>query len=296
MRETTDITAAGATRRRFALAAAVLPLALLVTWDGVRGAGPQEAGGERARDAEAVTQAAIARPPGIVTRAEWGADETLRSGPTTYTGAVKAVFVHHTAHPDTYDCAEAPDLLREMYAYHVGLRGWDDLGYNFMVDKCGTIYEGRSGGLERNAYGAHTEGFNSDTVGVAVLGTYDQLEPPREVLDAIARIAAWKLRSGVDPRARTQLVSTNGDSRFAEGAAVEVEVISGHRDTSYTHCPGEALYAALPVIRTEAARLRSEAAQALAGGGAAAPDAPDTPDVPGEEAVREEPRMPSGPP
>ena len=81
---------------------------------------------------------------------------------------------------------------------------------------------------------------------------------PQAVLDAIARVAAWKLRSGVDPREHTQLVSTNDDSRFGEGEAVDVEVISGHRDTSYTDCPGDALQEALPAIRAEAARLRAE--------------------------------------
>ncbi|MFE0688463.1 peptidoglycan recognition protein family protein [Streptomyces xiamenensis] len=256
------ITTADGPRRRWALAAAVLPLALLVTWDGVPGAGEAGGGGGQPDGGPATAQRATARPEGIMTREEWGADEGLRSGPTTYTGAVKAVFVHHTAHDDVYDCAEVPEMLREMYGYHVGRRGWDDLGYNFMVDRCGTIYEGRAGGLERDAYGAHTEGFNSDTVGVAVLGTFDDAPPPQAVLDAIARVAAWKLRSGVDPREHTQLVSTNDDSRFGEGEAVDVEVISGHRDTSYTDCPGDALQEALPAIRAEAARLRADGAGA----------------------------------
>lgn len=238
--------------RRAGLAAAVLPLALLVTWD----AGPRPAAPEP--PAAAGDWRAPLRPP-IVARPEWRARESLRDEPARYTGEARAVFVHHTAHTEDYDCADVPAMLRAMHTDHVRGRGWDDIGYNFLVDKCGTVYEGRAGGADRSVHGAHTRGFNADTVGVAVLGTYDAKQPPDVVLEAVARIAAWKLRPAADPGGRVRLVSTHDMSRFPEGTPAALDVISGHRDTYVTDCPGAALYAALPQIRREAARLRETA-------------------------------------
>jgi hypothetical protein len=192
-----------------------------------------------------------------VPRDEWGAYEELNREPVSYTGAARVVFVHHTDHPDDYACAEVPALLRQMHVDQVGRRGWDDLGYNFVVDKCGTIYEGRTGGIGRSVFGAHTQGFNTDTVGVAALGRF---EPGATVaqaqLDGIARVAGWKLRPGTDPRDLVELTSTSDASRYPEGVSAEFDAISGHRDGSFTHCPGEALYELLPTIRERAAQLR----------------------------------------
>lgn len=242
------------TRRRFALGAAVLPLALLVT-DAAVSERPEPAPRARPDWRERLR-------PEIVERGEWGARESLRDEPVRYTGEARAIFVHHTAHPDDYDCSNAPELLRGMYTYHVTQQGWDDVGYNFLVDKCGRIYEGRAGGVDRNVYGAHTTGFNRDTVGIAVVGTFGAAEPPERVLDALARITAWKLRPKADPTGRVRLRSTNDGSRFPKGEAVRLDVVSGHRDTYRTDCPGEALYEALPKVREKAARLRADAREA----------------------------------
>src|ERR687897_795412 len=79
---------------------------------------------------------AVRRPaaprPAVVSRSVWGADDSLRTEPVTYTGAARAVFIHHTGHPDDYDCDDAPAMLRAMHADHVLRMGWDDLGYNFV--------------------------------------------------------------------------------------------------------------------------------------------------------------------
>jgi hypothetical protein len=243
-------------RRRIALWAAVLPLAAVVTWDAPpltrEPAAPPPSAERRLPP---VKRAAPA--PGVIPRTSWGADEKLRKEAVTYTGAARAVFVHHTNHPDDYDCADAPGMLRAMQSDHVMRMGWDDLGYNFVVDKCGTIYEGRGGGLDRFVMGAHTTGFNADSVGIAALGDFgDAGTVPGAVVAAIARITAWKLRPGTDPRGRVRLVSTNDDSRVPEGDPAELDVVSGHRDIVQTHCPGDALYGLLPRIRDEAARLR----------------------------------------
>ncbi|MDT0309738.1 peptidoglycan recognition protein [Streptomyces sp. DSM 44917] len=254
--------------RRMAVLAAVLPLAVVVTWDApaVVGSVPALPGaGPERRALPAVERPAGA--PEVITRVDWGADESLRTEKVTYTGAARAVFVHHTNHPGDYDCADVPAMLRAMQSDHVMRMGWDDLGYNFVVDKCGTIYEGRAGGVRRFVLGAHTTGFNMDTVGVAALGSFDDGQAvPEALVKAIADLAAWKLRPGTDPRGEVRLVSSNDNSRVPEGDQAEMHVISGHRDSGHTQCPGDELYEVLPMIREEAARLRVRSAEGRAAG------------------------------
>jgi uncharacterized protein with LGFP repeats len=139
---------------------------------------------------------------------------------------------------------------------------WDDIGYNFVVDRCGTVYEGRAGGVERAVTGAHTQGFNHGTTGIAALGTFTAGMPvPRPMIRAIAALSAWKLGlTGTDPRARVRLVSSNGLSRYAAGTTAELPALAGHNDGYMTSCPGAALHARLPEIRRLAARLQGRPA------------------------------------
>ncbi|MFJ8214840.1 N-acetylmuramoyl-L-alanine amidase [Streptomyces sp. NPDC096033] len=205
--------------------------------------------------------AAAARPyigprPRIVTRRGWGADESLREPGFVYTSTVKAAFVHHTASGNNYDCKDAPAVLRSLYRYHVASEGWRDFGYNFAVDKCGTVYEGRAGGVAKPVLGAHTMGFNADSMGVAVIGTYSSTAPPKAAVDAVARLTAWKLGLfGADPRAKTTLRS-GGGNLYKKGTNVKLNVISGHRDGFATECPGRLLYNQLPPTRTASAKLQ----------------------------------------
>lgn len=120
-----------------------------------------------------------------------------------------AVFPHHTDSPNGYACADAPRVIRHLYAGRTGARAWDDIGYNFLVDRCGTIYEGRAGGVDRPVTGAHAQGFNHRSAGIAALGTFTAGVPvPRAMTDAIAALAAWKLGlAGVDPRGHVRMVS-----------------------------------------------------------------------------------------
>ncbi|MGK4581126.1 peptidoglycan recognition protein family protein [Kitasatospora sp. HPMI-4] len=195
--------------------------------------------------------------PGIVTRSGWGADESLRPPGHVYTGSVRVVFVHHTDTANGYTCADSPKLIRAVYRYHVKTNGWRDIGYNFLVDKCGTVYEGRAGGADRPVLGAHTLGFNADSAGVAAIGTYSDHAVPRDQQDGIARIAAWKLGlAGIDARGTATLVSASGNSRYPKGRTVRFNTVSGHRDAFVTDCPGDELYARLPAIRSAAARLQ----------------------------------------
>ncbi|MFH8403777.1 peptidoglycan recognition protein [Streptomyces sp. NPDC018019] len=194
--------------------------------------------------------------PAIVTRAGWGADEKLRERKFAYTRTVKAAFVHHSATGNHYTCRQAPAVLRSIYRFHVKSSGWRDIGYNFLIDKCGTIYEGRAGGVAKPVMGAHTRGFNENSMGIAVLGTFENANPPTSALSAAAKLTAWKLGLyGVDPRATTSLVS-GGGNRFEKGTRARLHVISGHRDGFSTECPGERLYRKLGTVRSSAARLQ----------------------------------------
>lgn len=240
--------------RRLALGAVLVPLAVLVLQDGPVRLAPHEPAVVRPRQRHGAPM------PAIVARSAWRADEKLVRHRATYTGAVSAVFVHHTGHPNGYECADVPGMLRALQADHIQHQGWDDIGYNFVVDRCGTIYEGRAGGVTRSVHGAHTKGFNTDTVGIAALGTFDTGVPvPKALTEGIARLAAWKLRAGADPVGKVRLVSTNDESRYHKGQAAVFHVISGHRDSHETDCPGDALYAKLPAIRKQVAALRAAA-------------------------------------
>ncbi|GHF89924.1 hypothetical protein GCM10018790_79010 [Kitasatospora xanthocidica] len=196
--------------------------------------------------------------PAIVTRAGWGADESLRDQAFEYTGPVREVFVHHTATATDYACGDAPRVIRAIYQYHVKTSGWRDIGYNFLVDRCGTVYEGRAGGVELPVHGAHTLGFNTDSSGVAAIGTYVGDQPTQPLLDGLAAVAAWKLGlTGQPAEGRTPLTSTSDASRYPKGTVVDFDAVSGHRDAFNTECPGNALYDRLPALRTAAARLQT---------------------------------------
>ncbi|MFE2377878.1 N-acetylmuramoyl-L-alanine amidase [Streptomyces sp. NPDC059398] len=196
----------------------------------------------------------VAPRPRIVTRKGWGADEKVREPSFRYTDTVKVAFVHHTATGNNYTCAQSPALLRSMYRYHVKSLGWRDIGYNFVIDKCGTVYEGRAGGVTKPVMGAHTLGFNTDSTGIAVLGTFTSAEPPAAVVTALSHFTAWKLGlTGADPKGKATLVS-GGGNRYPEGDEVKLNVISGHRDGFATECPGARLYAKLGEIRDAAAK------------------------------------------
>lgn len=224
------------------------------------GAGPERdralASGARAEGVVAAARPYIGPRPRIITRHGWGADEHLREPGYVYTGKVKAAFVHHTASGNNYRCSQAASVLRSIYRYHVRSSGWRDIGYNFAVDKCGNIYEGRAGGVAKPVLGAHTLGFNTNSMGVAVIGTYTSTNPSAAALDAIARLTAWKLGLyGVNPTGTTHLTSAGGNL-YRKGRSVRLNAISGHRDGFATECPGARLYKKLGKARSSSARLQ----------------------------------------
>ncbi|MGW2282534.1 N-acetylmuramoyl-L-alanine amidase [Streptomyces sp. NPDC001770] len=216
-----------------------------------RAAGPPRAG-----SAVAAAKPYIGPRPGIITRKGWGADESLRERQFAYTTTVKAAFVHHSATGNNYTCSQSASILRGIYRYHVKSNGWRDIGYNFAVDKCGNIYEGRAGGVTRAVLGAHTLGFNTNTMGIAVLGSFASTNPPTAAVNAVAKLTAWKLGLfGINPKGTVTLVS-GGGNRYKKGSSVKMNAISGHRDGFATECPGARLYKKLGTTRTTSARLQ----------------------------------------
>jgi hypothetical protein len=189
--------------------------------------------------------------PRVYTRAEWGADESIRTWDPEYPSTIKAATIHHTADSNDYTAAQVPAILRAMYAYHAQTRGWGDIGYNVIVDKFGRIFEGRYGGLASTVVGAHAGGFNTFTFGVSMLGNYDIAPVPQATINAVAEIVAWKLSLyGVDPRGTTVLTSGGGGTaKYAAGTRVTLPTIFAHRDVGSTVCPGQYGYARMGEIR-----------------------------------------------
>ena len=225
--------------------------------------------------------------PEIVTRAGWGADEGMRKGPQEFAPVSKLV-VHHTVTPN--DDPDPAQTVRAIYAYHTRHNGWNDIGYNFVVDQQGRVYEGRwarvyrpgeapNGEDEqgRGVIGAHAKAVNPGTVGIAVLGDYSGGHvPPGPALDGLVRLLAWKAgRHGIDPHGTAPFTAKDGSPRTFPN-------ISGHRDVGQTGCPGSRLYERLPEIRQ---RVDDTMA-----GRAPAPPAPQpAPPVPAPPAVPEFP-------
>ncbi len=198
---------------------------------------------------------AAAGTPRIVPRSAWQADESIRRAPPVYADGLRMAFVHHTAGTNDYGPLQAAAIVRGIEVYHVEGNGWNDIGYNALVDRFGTVYEGRYGGLERNVVGAHAKGFNTGSFGIAVLGDFRTADPPPAAVDALVRTLAWRLDLGhVDPLSTLSAISS-GNERFNAGIPVLLRAISGHRDTGLTECPGQRLYAMLPSIAKRVAAL-----------------------------------------
>jgi len=198
---------------------------------------------------------AAAGLPRIVPRSGWQADESIVRAKPQYADALRMAFVHHTAGTNGYTRLQAPAIVRAIELYHVKGNGWNDIGYNALVDRFGTVYEGRAGGVDRNVVGAHAKGFNTGSFGIAVMGDFRTVDPPASAVDALVRTLAWRLDLGhVDPLATLNGISA-GNERFGPGIPVFLRAISGHRDTGLTTCPGQRLYDLIPAIAKRVAAL-----------------------------------------
>jgi flagellar hook assembly protein FlgD len=202
------------------------------------------------------TQATL-RPdqPPIIRRPGWGADESIVRAPPSFADSLELSVVHHTAGTNSYSASQSAAIVRGIQRYHVLSNGWNDIGYNYLVDKYGRIFEGRGGGLIQNVVGAHAQGFNTGSVGVAVLGTYGSARISTAARNALQRLLAWRLDTGhVDPVSLLNFTSY-GNDRFPAGRVVRLRAVSGHRDTGYTSCPGTALYGQLGAIASNVSRI-----------------------------------------
>jgi N-acetylmuramoyl-L-alanine amidase len=189
--------------------------------------------------------------PDIVSRAEWGAGGCPPRESADY-GTVKAVHVHHTVSLNDYSRAEAPAMVLAICRYHRNSNGWDDIGYNALVDKYGVLYEGRAGGLDQPVIGAQAQGFNSETAGIASIADHTSVGATPATLDALARYIRWKLQVHLQPLSGPVTLRSSGGSasKYGAGARVTVERVLGHRDTGQTACPGQLLYDQLDELRS----------------------------------------------
>jgi len=206
--------------------------------------------------ARAQTTGAGAGAPAIVPRAAWGADQCPpRFGPSY--GEVRMGFVHHTVSTNDYGPQDSAAMVLAICRFHRNANGWRDIGYNFLVDRYGTVFEGRAGGIDQPVVGAQAQGYNSVSTGIANIGTFTSAAPTPAALHATAQLLAWKLSlHGVPVTGRVTVTSGGGASnRFKAGERVAFPRISGHRDADSTECPGGALYARLDEIRAQAAAL-----------------------------------------
>lgn len=211
-------------------------------------------------DARAAAVSALPGEPPVVPRSGWGADESLMTWAPEYAATTKAVTIHHTAGTNDYTCAESASIIRGIYYYHSVTNGWGDIGYNVLVDKCGTLFEGRKGGLDVPLIAAHAGGFNTYTFGISMMGDYGASAPSAATLESVAKMAAWKLATAYrDPRGSTVLVSTgSGTSKYPAGTAVTLPTIFAHRDVGNTECPGNGGYGQLENIRSRVVTLAGD--------------------------------------
>jgi hypothetical protein len=197
---------------------------------------------------------AAAGLPQIVPRSGWQADETIRRAKPVYADTLRMAFVHHTAGTNDYTRLQAPAIVRAIEVYHVKGNGWNDIGYNAVVDRFGTVYEGRYGGIDRNVVGAHAKGFNTGPFGIAVMGDFRHGRPARRR----SRLARPDARVAPRPSVTSTRLDVQRDllrQRALPGIPVFLRAVSGHRDTGLTTCPGQRLYDMIPAIARRVAAL-----------------------------------------
>jgi hypothetical protein len=208
--------------------------------------------------------AGAGQPP-IIARKAWARGMAPPKVAPEY-GAVEMAFVHHTENPNGYAAGAVPAMLRAIYVFHRYVNGWNDIGYNFVVDLYGRVFEARAGGIDEPVVGAQAGGYNLFSTGIAVLGTFSSVPISKAARDALEKLLAWKLSlHGVPAQGRvTVKVNPAGASysRFPANARVSLPRIAGHRDGDATECPGNVLYGELPAIRTGVRKLAPNPARA----------------------------------
>src|SRR5919204_5901495 len=179
-------------------------------------------------------------PPPIIPRSAWGGDSVPPRAAPEY-GVVQMAFVHHTVTANDYTADQSGSIVLGIAKYHRDTNGWNDIGYNFLVDKYGQVFEGRAGGVEQAVVGAHAQGYNDQSTGVALLGTFSDEGIPEPAMAAVAQLLGWKMSlHGVPCEGGLTVISGGGSlNRYSAGTPVAMQRISGHRDGDKTSCPGD---------------------------------------------------------
>jgi hypothetical protein len=205
----------------------------------------------RAQAAARPTAEAAGAAPAINPRKAWDPHDQCHPREKPLYGAVALAFVHHTVSANDYAPEDSAGIVLSVGLYHRNTNGWNDIGYNFLVDRYGQVFEGRAGGVTKAVTGAHAQGFNYTSTGVANIGTFDAVGQTAKGLAVLSKLIAWKLALHGTPRAGTVRVVSEGGAtnRYPSGTPVTLHRVSGHRDVDATDCPGEDLYAELPRLR-----------------------------------------------
>jgi hypothetical protein len=192
----------------------------------------------------------------IVPRAAWGASRCKPRVTAGY-GRVDMAFVHHTLSLNGYRRSDSPSIVLGICLFHRNVNGWNDIGYDYLVDRYGQVFEGRKGGIDAPVIGAQAGGFNTYSTGVAAIGDFRFRPLPAAGMNSLARLLAWKLSlSGVPAEGTVRVTSAGGQfTNYPAGTPVTLNRIAGHRDADSTECPGNALYAQLPGLRARVAQL-----------------------------------------
>lgn len=197
--------------------------------------------------------------PPIVPRSAWDPHDACRPRVQARYGRVDFAIVHHTESLSSYAPSQSAAIVLGICLFHRDGNGWNDIGYDLLVDRYGTVFDGREGGAPQPVTGAQAGGWNAVSTGVALIGSYGAAPPPAPALRALERVLAWKLSlAGVPAQGAVTERSTGSDpldNRWPRGALVRFQRIAGHRDADSTDCPGDALYALLPRIRRDVAAL-----------------------------------------
>ena len=209
-------------------------------------------------------------PVAVTTRAEWGANASYMSWDPEYARAGHVV-VHHTAGTNSYSAGQSASIVRGIYYYHAVTLDWGDIGYNFLVDKFGTVFEGRSGSVAAPAgkmsIGAHARGVNTGTMGISMMGDYSAVSPSDAQLSSVGKMAGWFLkRAGISDVTGWAGLHVWTTERYQAGSTISMPRILGHRDVGYTTCPGNVGYSKLDAIRAIA---KAQGAAPQEGGGSA---------------------------
>lgn len=212
--------------------------------------------GPRASDLHPITapdapQPAYPKPP-VVPRSQWCTDPACNYSEGLEYVSVNHLVVHHTV---TSGGPDWPTIVRAIWYFHTFDRDWGDIGYNYLIDPNGVIYEGHLGGDD--VVGTHAGNANYGTMGVALIGDYTNVDPNNAMLSALADLLAWKAdQKGIDVFDASRLPPTPPHALQGSNVLWGLPNLMGHRDVfggTSTQCPGEHMHALLPWLRQQVA-------------------------------------------